>query len=266
MFRDKKYAHPLMSALGRLGEALESLNRSNPERFGTIPQIQLLVCNKKTGRPGNLALGFLGFPKAKTDRMTKQQLDTIVSATHGRSFKYRRWPYVLKALGLKPVPLKLPPPESILPKISEIERRARGEGEDHKRLKLFLAENPKKIGVRSKSKGDTEVLLLSGDRLDVSFRSGEQWIAVEVKGENSPEADLVRGIFQCVKYKIVMATQLRYEALSSGSYLQLADPKVIFACACAVPAALRKFAQPLNIEIRSDLVVPDWFKPNKEAI
>jgi hypothetical protein len=104
----------------------------------------------------------------------------------------------------------------------KIERRSTGEGEEHKRLKLFLADNPRKIGIQSKGKADTEVLLLSGDRLDGSFRSNELWVAVEVKGKNSPEADLVRGIFQCVKYKVILAAQLRYEALSGGNHLGLA--------------------------------------------
>jgi hypothetical protein len=266
MFRDKKYAHPLMSALGRLGEALESLNSSNPRGFGEIPPIQLLVCNKKTGRPGNLALAFLDFPKAETDRMTKQQLDAIVSVAWEKSFRYEKWPHVLKSLGLKPVGLKLPPPESILPKISAIERRATGEGEEHKRLKLFLSENPKKIGVQSKGNGDTEVLLLSGDRLDVSFRSSEHWIAVEVKGQNSPEADLIRGVFQCAKYKAIMAEQLRYESLSSGDYAPVVAPRVILACGRTVPVELRKFAQPLNIEIRSNLVVPESFVSTKAEL
>jgi hypothetical protein len=263
MFHDKKYAHPLMSALGRLGEALELLNRANPGGFGEIPQIQLLVCNKKTGRPGNLALGFLGFPKAKTDAMTKQQLDAIVSVAWEKSFRYRKWPHVLRSLGLKPVRLGLAPPENVLPKISEIERRATGEGEEHKRLKLFLSGNPKKLGVQSKQNGDTEVLLLSGDRLDVSFRSSEHWIAVEVKGQNSPEADLIRGVFQCAKYKAIMAEQLRYESLSSGDYASVVTPRVILACGRTVPVELRKFAQPLNIEIRSNLVVPESFVSTK---
>src|SRR5437667_12402388 len=63
---DEKYAHPLMSALGRLGEALNSLSQKQGRLFGEIPPIQLLVCNQKTRRPGNLALGFLGFTRTQT--------------------------------------------------------------------------------------------------------------------------------------------------------------------------------------------------------
>jgi len=49
---DEKYAHPLMAALGRLGEALEKISAAKPRKFAKIPPIQLLVCNQ-----GNRATG-----------------------------------------------------------------------------------------------------------------------------------------------------------------------------------------------------------------
>jgi len=148
---DKKYRRPLMSALGTLGRALESLNEAEPKKYGRIPPIQLLVCNQRTDRPGNLGLKSLGYKKSETDKMSKALLDTIVSRAHQNIFEYPRWQHVLKAFGLKPVTLKLPAPESILPKIRQLERHTTGEGEEHERLKLFLAQNPKRIGIRWKS-------------------------------------------------------------------------------------------------------------------
>ena len=125
---DRRYGHPLMSALGRLGRALESLNEAEPKKYGKIPPIELLVCNQRTGRPGNLGLNFLGYKKSETDKMSKALLDTIVSRAHQNIFEYPRWQHVLKAFGLEPVTLKLPAPESILPKIRELERHTTGEG------------------------------------------------------------------------------------------------------------------------------------------
>jgi hypothetical protein len=261
VFRDKKYAHPLMAALGRLGKALESLSSSEHRKFGDIPPIQLLVCNKQTGRPGNLALGFVGFTKAVTSKMSKQQLNTIVLAAHQKVFEYSKWPEVLNAFGLTPVTLKIPAPGDVLPAIDTIERNHKGEGDEHKRLKRFVAQNPKEIGVRWPGGGETEVLLLSGDRLDVSFRNNEAWIAVEVKGKNSPEADLVRGIFQCVKYRVIMAAQLRYEVLSGVSRSQAISLKAMLVCGCAVPSGLHKFAESLNVEMKSGVAVPENFMP-----
>jgi hypothetical protein len=258
---DKKYAHPLMSALGRLGHALESLNAAARKKFGKIPPIQLMVCNESTGRPGNLALNFLGFKKSETDKMSKAFLDTIVQRAHQTIFEYPLWQHILKALGLKPVTLKLPAPETILPKIGELEGHAGGEGEEHETLKLFLAQNPKTIGIQWKGEGDIERLLLSGDRLDISFRNDQKWIAVEVKGKHSPIADLMRGIFQCVKYKVILAAQLRYEALQGKVNLQRTIPKVILACGAPLPSDLLTFAKSLDVEIKSGISVPEDFVP-----
>ena len=266
LFNDRKYAFPLMAALGRLGTSLELLSQADPRKFGKVPPIQLIVCNQKTGRPGNLSLGFLGVRKSVADAMSKSELNLLVRGAHQTVFDYPSWQEVLRTLGLRTRTLNLPPSGSILSKIREIERHRTGEGEEHKRLKLFLAENPRKIGIHWKGKGEVEELLLSGDRLDVSFRSKVQWIAVEVKGMNSPEADLVRGIFQCVKYKVIMAAQVRYEALSSRNHLQPALPKAILACGCPVPTVLREFAQSLDVEIKPNLVAPEDFVPNKEGL
>ena len=50
-----------------------------------------------------------------------------------------------------------------------------------------------------------EFVLPSGDRIDVYFvRKNGDRVAVEVKPKSSPNEDMMRGIFQCVKYKAVM--------------------------------------------------------------
>jgi hypothetical protein len=255
ILRDRKYAHPLMSALGRLGHALESLSAAEPKEFGKIPPIQLLVCNESTGRPGNLALNFLGLKKSEADKMSKALLDTVVLRAHQRVFAYQHWQHVLKAFGLKPVTLELPAPETLLPKIGELEGLPKGEGAEHKELKLYLARNPHVIGIEWAGHGDTERLLLSGDRLDISFRDDESWIAVEVKGENSPVADLVRGIFQCIKYKVILESQLRYEALEGQVHLKQIIPRVLLACGGTLPSNLRAFAKSQDVEVWSDVKV-----------
>ena len=258
---DNRYAHPLMSALGKLGHALEALSEAEPKRFGKIPPIQLLVCNQKTGRPGNLALNFLGYKKSETDKMSDAFLDTVVLHAHEKVYRFQRWQEVLKALGLKPVTLKLPPPEAILPKIGELEGYPKGEGREHERLKIFLSQCPKAIGIRWPGHGHTEQLLLSGDRLDISFRDDSRWIAVEVKGKHSPTADLVRGIFQCVKYKLILATQLRYESLEGHASRQRILPRVLLACGGSLPSELLTFARSVNVEVWSGLSVPEDFIP-----
>ena len=58
-----------------------------------------------------------------------------------------------------------------------------------------------------------EHLLLSGDRLDVFFAlSDGSSIAVEVKPSTSPDFDILRGLFQCVKYKVIMDAEDKIHA------------------------------------------------------
>jgi len=47
--------------------------------------------------------------------------------------------------------------------------------------------------------------------LDVFFELPEQWVCVEVKGKQSPKQDILRGIFQCVKYKAVLEARCHYQ-------------------------------------------------------
>ena len=83
-----------------------------------------------------------------------------------------------------------------------------GEGENHKTLRLWVKDKPERIerslsGVRA----ETEVDLLSGDRVDVVFYDKRRTLAIEVKSEDSNRADLRRGIYQCVKYRAVLRAQ-----------------------------------------------------------
>jgi hypothetical protein len=237
---------------------LISLEKEEGKKFGKIPPIQLLVCNSRTGRPGDAGLNFIELTKSQAARMSKQALDTIVDGVHKKIFDFKHWPEVLKLLGLKPLTLTLPSPKSLLPKI---EHYPRGEQEDHKRLKLFLARKPKKIGISWKGYGDTEETVLSGDRLDISFRNKQSWTCVEVKGRRSPEPDLIRGIFQCVKYRAVLEAQLRYDALQGQEQGRKVVPRVLLACGAKLPNELQDLAELFEVEVKSNISVPDDFVP-----
>ena len=51
---------------------------------------------------------------------------------------------------------------------------------------------------------ETEFVLASADRVDVVFRGLQETVAIEVKSIDSNEADLRRGVFQCIKYRAVL--------------------------------------------------------------
>jgi hypothetical protein len=50
---------------------------------------------------------------------------------------------------------------------------------------------------------EKEAKLLSADEVDVLFRCRGTFYAVEVKSRRSNDADFLRGIYQCAKYRAV---------------------------------------------------------------
>ena len=60
-----------------------------------------------------------------------------------------------------------------------------------------------------------EYILPSGDKLDVHFelKNGDR-IAVEVKPSISDDGNIIRGVFQCVKYKSIMEALRKIENLN----------------------------------------------------
>lgn len=79
-----------------------------------------------------------------------------------------------------------------------------GEGEAHKQLKLLAAQNPAFFGAPDNAEGEVEFALPSGDSIDLVFRCSKRWVAVEIKSIISGDADLLRGLFQCIKYEAVL--------------------------------------------------------------
>lgn len=49
----------------------------------------------------------------------------------------------------------------------------------------------------------------SGDRLDAYFSNGLESLAVEVKASHATDAELMRGIYQCIKYRAVQRAECR---------------------------------------------------------
>src|SRR5690606_22847771 len=128
-------------------------------------------------------------------------------------FSYPRWQEVLKALELEPTISDFTP---LVNKASG--GFGGGESEEHKALKAYVAQNPKVIGLGANTPvGTTEYPLPSGDSLDVSFNSQEVLVAAEVKSSISAESDIVRGLFQCVKYRAVMEAVLLTESLPQNA-------------------------------------------------
>lgn len=185
--------HPrvLRYPLGCIGDTLLELSERWQEE---IPPIQGLVVNQETGMPGD-SVNFLYGQK-----MDPRQKEAIVEAVLGKVFSYPKWLDVLGELGLSPIE----------PLNTELEQPTdhhggTAESEAHKQLKDYVAQHPESIKLgKSLAPGQKEFPLPSGDRIDVLFQNTKRRIAVEVKSHISDKADLMRGLFQCVKYRAIL--------------------------------------------------------------
>jgi len=134
--------------------------------------------------------------------------------------------------------------------------RAGGETEDHRRLKEYVKSNPRLIGLSKTAHGESEYLFLSSDAIDVLFKSPQIWVGVEVKSARSDPPDIMRGIFQCMKYKALMEATQKYERQGAGT-------RVVLVLGGNLPPELRAIVRLLEIELREKVVVPTDFRPNK---
>lgn len=176
--------------LGCIGDTLLELSEQWQEE---IPPIQGLVVNQETGLPGN-SVNFL------RRKMSSWEKKAVVKVEGEKVFNYPKWLDVLEELGLSP-----PKPLNSQFKQPTTHRSSTRESEAHKRLKNYIAHHPRAVGLKkSLAPGETEYQLPSGDTPDVLFQSARCHIAVEVKSHISPETDIKRGIFQCVKYRALL--------------------------------------------------------------
>jgi hypothetical protein len=110
-------------------------------------------------------------------------------------------------------------------------------------LKEFVARNPGRIGLTGKiPKAVVELPLPSGDKLDVSFRGKARWVAVEVKSAISAEEDIVRGLFQCVKYRAVLEAVQASEVQPQGA-------RAILVLEGSLPSILVPLCNILGVEV-----------------
>ena len=182
--------------LGSIGQTLLELGARWNE---SIPPIQCLVINQADRIPGE---GFAWFmPGIDWKRLSKAAKRRHTDFMVQRIGLYPKWNEVLAALELAPIQAL-----DFTELMSDAARIQRGgESEAHRMLKQFVSENPHVIGLRSvMEQVQLERRIPSGDAIDVFFASRAEWTAVEIKPESSDEADLTRGLYQCVKYEAVL--------------------------------------------------------------
>lgn len=186
--------------LGSVGQTLIELGK---EQGKEIPPLTCIVVNQTDGLPGE-GVGFF-IDKDEYKSMTKRQRRAVVDAQLGRIFAYPEWDFVLRAYSMEPATLNV---ADLVRKAAEIGRGG-GESDEHKRFKEYIANHPDTVGLpATMTQADLEYRLPSGDEVDILFRRGDEWVGVEVKSHLSGDEDLVRGMFQCVKYQAVLEAYL----------------------------------------------------------
>ena len=224
--------------LDSIGRALLGLGK----RWGRrVPPIQALVINKSSGYPGE---GFSPYARGERDfkRLPRRERRLIVDSMLEEVFTFPDWDRVLDTFALPGTPaVELPPADQISA------RGGGGEGAEHRRLKEAVSVNPRWIGLPSGlSPGKVETSLRSGDSLDVLFSDSNRRIAVEVKGSSAPVGEVIRGLFQCVKYEAVLDAEARV----TGSR---ADCEAVLALGGSFPGELTPLRHTLGVRVFENL-------------
>lgn len=125
-----------------------------------------------------------------------------------------------------------------------------GEGEDHRKLKHYVADNPSVIGLRGFEKVETEFCFASNDKIDVPFSSEDTWAGVEVKARSSSREDIIRGIFQAVKYAAVGEAYLK-------SIFDKARIEIILVTSSRLTPDLRELKNLMGVTVIDGILVPE---------
>lgn len=229
--------------LGSVGETLLELSVKWNEK---IPLINCLVVNKNTQLPGEGIGWFISSIedfKKLSRRFQRERIDRFLQEV----FEYQRWDEVLAELGLEPTPKQ---DYTDLQNIITTGIYGGGEGEEHKRFKEYISQNPQIVDLpRSIGVGKTEYCLPSADKVDVFFINGNDWVIVEAKSRISDEADLYRGIYQCIKYQaVVEANQLEKNVPQNC--------RVILVTETSLSPRLNVLKNLLGIEVVQNVMMP----------
>ena len=176
-----------------------------------IPPINAMVANQH-GIPGEGVAGYINdaYPRdTKGDwlALTKDKKLVLLEKIRRDIRDYEHWEDALDELYGSTVKALLPKTK---PKEKDGVRDGLGGGEsdEHKNLKKWVSKNQTRIGVPQRAwLLEVEHKLLSGDIVDVVFTDGADFWPVEVKSIISNDADLEKGMYQCIKYREVLRAQ-----------------------------------------------------------
>lgn len=190
--------------LGFIGEALLKLSKQWKTE---IPPVQSIVVNKTTGIPGEGFWGFAGLKSAAKTSLKQKRF--LVQKMLQEIYRFDEWDKVLREFDLKPGKNQW---AKISKEVARTGYGGGGESDEHKRLKEYVSTHPQVVDLpRATGKGQVEYAFPSADAVDVLFIHGQKWIGVEVKAKHSTLEDIVRGLYQCIKYRALIQAQQMVE-------------------------------------------------------
>jgi hypothetical protein len=237
------YGHPA----GAIGSGLIE---TEEEEGLTLPPLNALIVGRQSRLPGYgcdyyLDRYVLGGRRRILTPINRQAL---AEQTQEDVFNYQDWNHILELYGMESIeddiPLELndevgdfiPPTQGWSPE---------GESEQHRTLKNYVLNHPQEIFGQPNGRGwqgTVEFPLPSGDYADVFFEGHGRKVAIEVKSIISTDADLSRGLFQCVKYRAVTrAWQKTLQEIPNGNSILIIQREL--------PQNLQDTADLLNIEV-----------------
>lgn len=193
-------------AVGAVGFALQELGKAWGER---IPPLNLIVVHARTGLPGDGADEVAHYFFQDRGRGMAKNREAYLKTATQAVFDYgRKWDRVAKALNAKHLEPMAPKDAGIAIPLPPVRRGSQPESKEHKALKAWVVAHPSWFKDFGKfKKGTNEHWLSSGDRIDAFFENGSQYLAVEVKPAHASDAELMRGVYQCVKYRAVLRAE-----------------------------------------------------------
>ena len=193
--------------VGAVGFALKALGEKWGER---IPPLNVIVVQANTGLPGvgadEVAHYFFDDAGSGMANNRKAYLDAAMQAVFDYGQRWDRVAQALDADNLEPGTGEADQGDAIpLPKPTAAYRP---ESKEHKALKAWVCQHPDWFDDYGRFQtGVNEHCLSSGDRLDAYFENGREYLAVEVKASHASEGELMRGVYQCIKYKAVLRAE-----------------------------------------------------------
>lgn len=213
------------------------------------PPLNIMCVYKATKLPGDGAHYYIMRynPKIDYNSLILSKQREALLPVYEDIFKFNGWPQIArKAFGIsvltKPESQQLQPERD--GKAKRLGFGGPPESHEHRRLKEYVQKNPKLFGAPvGCKKGVIEKLLKSHDEIDVWFVSPGEQLAVEVKSHRSPDLDLQRGIFQCVKYRAILQAENKAERITSNVRACLVSERKL-------PDDLSRLARLLAVDVK----------------